>query len=202
MCAQKINWHAHTYTHLHTCFPPLTIFYLLVNVPNYSVKHRQRFVAWHAYWNGNATISKWKVFRSLASKWIYSWQFTLHTQDYTNERVKRWCVCVAFHCFHARDSCPGEKGPRFWLPTDVFIIQKKRTWFGFVMFSCSSVSTSCHRKNSGVCYKAQPKYQFAHINNWYWPIADISAFIRYPASITYLCHNDMITTFSQYSKHI
>lgn len=21
------------------------------------------------------------------------------------------CVCVAFPCFHARDSCPGEKGP-------------------------------------------------------------------------------------------
>ncbi len=38
-----------THTHLRTRFPPLTVFYLLVNVPNYSVKHCQRFAAWHAY---------------------------------------------------------------------------------------------------------------------------------------------------------
>lgn len=110
---KKINWHS--CGHSVSCaraFVALTIFYLLVNVPNYSVKHRQRFAVWRAHWNGNATISKWKFFHLPASKWIYSWQFTPHAQDYTNERVKgcRVCVCMwPFLCFHTGGLLPCMK---------------------------------------------------------------------------------------------
>lgn len=90
----KNNWHNHLW---------LTMLYLPVNVPNYSVKHRQCFCSVPRLLKWKCNHLKVKVFHSLASKWIYSWQFTLLMQDYTNERVKRWCVyvcvCVAFLCF-------------------------------------------------------------------------------------------------------
>lgn len=110
--AKKINWHSHTHTHLHTRFPPLTIFYLLVNVPNYSVKQCQRFAAWHAYWNGNAAISEWKSFiHWLLSGFIHD--NLLFTCRITLMIGLKGGVCVAFLCFHPRDSCPGERGPHF-----------------------------------------------------------------------------------------
>lgn len=97
---KKINWHSHTHTHSHTRFPPLTIFYLLVNVPNYSVKQCQRFAAWHAYWNGNATISEWKSFiRWLLSGFIHD--NLLFTCRITLMRGLKGGVCVCVWLFSA-----------------------------------------------------------------------------------------------------
>lgn len=97
---KKINWHSHTHTHSHTHFPPLTIFYLLVNVPNYSVKQCQRFAAWHAYWNGNATISEWKSFiRWLLSGFIHD--NLLFTCRITLMRGLKGGVCVCVWLFSA-----------------------------------------------------------------------------------------------------
>lgn len=112
LSVQKKLIDTHTHTHLHTRFPPLTIFYLLVNVPNYSVKQCQRFAAWHAYWNGNAAISEWKSFiHWLLSGFIHD--NLLFTCRITLMRGLKGGVCMAFLCFHPRDSCPGERGPHF-----------------------------------------------------------------------------------------
>ena len=158
---KKINWHTRTHTHLHPRFPQLTIFYLLVNVPNYSVKHCQRFAAWHAYWNGNATVSKWKSF----IHWLLSG--FIHDNLLSSCRITLMrglkggvcvcvCVCVAFLCFHARGTlAPERKEATFRLPPALSIIHKKRTWFGFVAFTCSSVCTSCYWK--GCCQNSQRK---------------------------------------------
>lgn len=156
LCLDKKLIDTLTHMHLHAGFPPLTIFYLLVNVPNYSVKHCQRFAAWHAYWNGNATTLK--VFHSLASKWIYSWQFTLLMQDYTNERVKGLCVSVCvcvwlFSAFMRRTLAPERKGHVSTASSSPLF---RRRGLDLVLYHfsslCSLTFTSCYLKDSGVYY--------------------------------------------------
>lgn len=118
-CKKLIDTLAHTLTYIHAS-PRQPYFMYSLMFPITLSNTANVFAAWHAYWNGNATISKWKSFiRWLLSGFIHD-NLLFSCRIILMRGLKggvRACVCVYgffFFCtFMQGDSCPGEKGPRF-----------------------------------------------------------------------------------------